>query len=259
MVRTIIVTPAGRKQYLQKLLNHLLLQRDHFDEWHLWNNCQGENEENLSKLEQEYDFIKVIHNSSLPRRKPHNFNVCRFYQYAKDTGTIYIKLDDDIVWMEPDFIKKLVQFRIENPEPFLVFGNVINNQIVNYIHQCGGLLQDLEILDYHCYGNLHRSKANCIKLHKEFLESRKAGNLDDWKFDRWELKDFEVCCINCVAWFGEKISIPRIKDELYFSHSVPKRRNTPNVIFGSAICVHLSYWKQRSPELEAMLDDISSV
>ena len=42
-------------------------------------------------------------------------------------GVIYIRLDDDIVFIEENTIPTLIRYRLDNPEPFLVFPIIINN------------------------------------------------------------------------------------------------------------------------------------
>ena len=64
-----------------------------------------------------------------------------FYKKCVEPNTIYFKLDDDVVWMEPGLIEKMVQFRIENPHYFLVSPLVINNSLSTYLLQIAGKIQ----------------------------------------------------------------------------------------------------------------------
>ena len=57
-------------------------------------------------------------------------NIFRFFKYASDPNSVYIRLDDDVLYLEPNFCKKMFNFRIENKEPFVVFGNIINNAVI---------------------------------------------------------------------------------------------------------------------------------
>ena len=41
-----------------------------------------------------------------------------FYRDCCDKDTIYMKLDDDVVWFEPELFEKMVKFRVDNPEYF---------------------------------------------------------------------------------------------------------------------------------------------
>jgi hypothetical protein len=40
---------------------------------------------------------------------------------------MYIRLDDDVVWLEENFFKDMIEFRINNPEPLFIYPNIINN------------------------------------------------------------------------------------------------------------------------------------
>ena len=44
-------------------------------------------------------------------------------------------LDDDVVWFEPELFEKMVKFRVDNPEYFLVSPLVINNALSTYLLQ----------------------------------------------------------------------------------------------------------------------------
>ena len=59
--KIVIVTPAGRKIYLEKLFSHLELQKNDFDEWHLWENTiVNDDLMYIKQLENTYSWIKVI-------------------------------------------------------------------------------------------------------------------------------------------------------------------------------------------------------
>ena len=131
----IVVTPSGRKRYLEKLYKHLCNQKTDFQYWHLWINTVDKNDiEYMKTLEKENSWIKLIHIENLICTS--NENISKFFRYAVDPDTVYIRLDDDVVWLENNFIKKLSTFRIENPEYFLVFANIVNNNVIDYIINC---------------------------------------------------------------------------------------------------------------------------
>ncbi|KAH8691888.1 hypothetical protein BGW36DRAFT_400048 [Talaromyces proteolyticus] len=65
--------------------------------------------------------------------------------YAKlwrlvERGTIYVKIDDDIVWFANDAIERIVQTKIEHPEAFAVSANIINNPPLSFMHYHMGAL-----------------------------------------------------------------------------------------------------------------------
>ena len=57
----IVVTPAGRKKYLEKLYLHLKNQKQDFHYWHLWVNTSDINDINYMKeLEKNNLWIKLV-------------------------------------------------------------------------------------------------------------------------------------------------------------------------------------------------------
>lgn len=51
-----------------------------------------------------------------------------------EDNTIYIKIDDDIIFIHPDAIPQLVHTRIATPHPFAVSANLVNSPLTGYEH-----------------------------------------------------------------------------------------------------------------------------
>jgi hypothetical protein len=68
-------------------------------------------------LTKEFPKINLIYQPDGVVNGIHSINA--FYRQCVEKDAIYFRLDDDIVWMEPDMIEKMVRFRIDNPEYFL--------------------------------------------------------------------------------------------------------------------------------------------
>ncbi|KAI0098101.1 hypothetical protein F4776DRAFT_650662 [Hypoxylon sp. NC0597] len=51
-----------------------------------------------------------------------------------EDNTIYVKIDDDIVFIHPDAIPQLVHTRIATPHPFGVSANLVNSPLTGYEH-----------------------------------------------------------------------------------------------------------------------------
>ncbi|KAI0444088.1 hypothetical protein F4803DRAFT_573718 [Xylaria telfairii] len=58
---------------------------------------------------------------------------CMWNPVVED-DTIYIKIDDDIVFIHPDTIPQLVSTRIAEPHPFAVSANLVNSPFTGYKH-----------------------------------------------------------------------------------------------------------------------------
>ena len=276
--KCIVVTPAGRRQYLEKLKRHLLKQKDDFHEWHLWFNVIDESvrkpfdsdpkadKEYIEKLAKEYDWIKII-KLPLERTDGNYRNLFVFYHQCTDPNTVYIKLDDDIVWLEGGFIKEMKQFRMDNPEYFITYGNTVNNQCIDHVHQRIGALQSIDrFIDYNMKGWIWTTPSYAINVLKQFIKDRKEGSLNKWKFDRWvtrpNLGPQERVSINAISWIGNDHmkKIPR-EDEAWLSCDGPRQMNPVkfNGICGKKLCVHFSFGPQRSEELEKILDEVADI
>ncbi|KAJ1323871.1 hypothetical protein MN608_11126 [Microdochium nivale] len=81
----------------------------------------------------------TAHNSTLHKKVDFSKDKLGVYTYWKawqhlDPGKYYVKIDDDIVWIDDNAIPELVTAKIENPHAYLVSGNVINNPPLGFLH-----------------------------------------------------------------------------------------------------------------------------
>lgn len=253
-MKKIVVTPAGRKRYLEVLFLHM--EREHtnngFDEWHLWLNTNIQSDITYCQnLEKSHSWIKTIQIEGIIEVS--NLNICKFFKFACDEDAVYIRLDDDIVFIEKGFFDKLYRYRIENPEPFLVYGNIINNAIISYLHQNNGLVNYPEKLTYNCGDRVGWEMPFFAEaIHRAFIADVKAGNIDKWhnSFKEHVCKDFERVSINCIAWLGKTFAefggdVNKC-EEPWLSSVKSCELNKPNVIFGDAIVAHFAFFTQRN-------------
>lgn len=245
--RIIVVIPAGRKQHLEILLPYILREKNIIDEIHLWLNTDFQsNRDYILNFVEQNKFIKIIENKKnefyILARK-----VWDFYEFCTEPDAIYIKIDDDICFIEKNTIAELVKFRIENPEPFIVYPNIINNVIMTHLHQRMGVIPlDIGICnwDSHCENGLN-SGTVASKIHEIFIQN--YDKLDNYKFPKWVLWDYIRCSINFIVMFGRDIQKynGQKDDESTLSQELPYLLKRPNVIFGEKIVSHFSYNVQR--------------
>ena len=263
--KIIMVTPSGRKNYMEYLLKSLIIQKDDFLEWHLWNNTRNkEDEEYIYLLQSQYDWIKVINIDNL-EQKGSNFAINSFWKLNiyHDDSTIYIRLDDDIVWLSPNFIKRMIEIRIKYTQAPFVYANIVNNNYIAYYQQSNKkVLQDLPKITKDCMGNLWNSPDLTLKLHEEFAIHRRNNEYDKWFINNLLLSDYKRVSINCISWFGSLFQKQIVKnteyvdDEQYYSVEVPKMLKKPNIICGNALCLHFAFFTQRIPNSKnEILDD----
>lgn len=247
----VIVTPAGRERYLRLLHEHLARQRADFDRWQLWLNTHVASDvQYIESLGQTCDWIDVIRPDE-PVTSVDSNNIHQFFRFAREPETVYIRLDDDVVYLCPGFVKTLSAFRRENPRPFLVFGNIINNAVVSHIHQRNMVFEYPNAkCGYGCMDNVGWKDPHLAhSLHDAFLKDLEKGSADDWKrsFRAWHLWDYERVSINCISWLGSDMPEHVAKDEEKFlAVEHPKSIGRPNVILGAAVCAHFGFYTQRA-------------
>ncbi|MDK2791072.1 MAG: hypothetical protein PWP15_1592 [Methanothermococcus sp.] len=134
-----VVTPAGRKKYLE-ILSKYILKDDSIDEWHLWDNCRDESDrEYICQLSREHKKITVIKECGVDGT---NKSVNKFYKYCRDEDVFYIKMDDDIVYLPEKFGLKLYLKAIREKNSFSWWSPmVINNAICTYLLKTKGRIK----------------------------------------------------------------------------------------------------------------------
>ena len=248
--KIIIVTPAGRKRYLEILIKYILNLRDVVDEYRLWVNTKNEEDilfiEQLAKIYPE--FIKLEYNSCLINQDNPGESIYSFFKNCKEPNTVYIRFDDDIIRMEGlNEFKNFLKFRIDHPEYFLVYGNILNNAITTHIHQRKGNLNiSSEIVSYdsndiHGWNNAFFAE----NLHRQVLDKK----LNDFHFGIWKLYNYERVSINCISWLGEEFEkfngIVHPNEEQWLSVNKPMNLEKFNVIYGDFVCLHYAFFTQR--------------
>jgi hypothetical protein len=253
-MKRVIVTPAGRSRFLRLLHRHLAAQTKSFDEWHLWlNTAVPEDLQFCNQLAADYPWIKAI-----PLDVP--FNGCHtigtFFKHYVDPAAMYLRLDDDIVWLEPAFTEKMFAFREARREFFLVFGSIVNNAVLSHIYQrCGVIDYRHGVCGYDCMDAVGwHSPLFARHLHEQLLASIEAGDLDRWRcFPEWRLHLYERVSINAVSFLGEEMAtfngeVPH-DEEPWLASVYPAAAKKMCVINGAALCAHFSFVPQRVAQL----------
>lgn len=262
-LRRIIVTPAGREGYLTLLWRHLSAQKDAFDEWHLWLNTQHQPDIDFcQKLATDHAWIKTA-----PLTVPWqgNGSICSFFPGYADPDCVYMRLDDDVIWLSPNFVAEMFEYRIAHPEYCLVYPTIINNSIISHLFQrCGALTvpyaqspEDLVTVKYDVCDLLGwHTPLFANNLHKEFLASLETERgLDRWRcFDSWNLFFHERVSINSISWLGSTFAKfcgnVGHDEETWLSCVYPATTNTRNIIINGPICAHFSFYPQRGLEFQ---------
>lgn len=251
--KVVIVTPAGREKFLSisKKFIYRKMEEGLIDGWQLWLNTVKESDiKYLESMEKENPKVKVYRLDEPIVPTWDNYNALqthKFFKFAQDNDTIYVRFDDDLIWTEEGALEKLLQARINAPRALLIYPNVINSTIVSYWHQqimalgteagkCNG-----EYLDEFAYAN-----SDFIELiHKTFKKRYEENSLSAYYlpnrlFENWQ--HFSICCI---AFWGKDKLQPTELEEAWLSWEEPERKRRPVFFCGDALMVHYNYHTQK--------------
>jgi hypothetical protein len=237
MIKTIAVTFAGRKPFMEVLFPYIKKYESLIDEYHVY--AATNNQEDLQYIDDfasENSFVKVfkVKDNEEPVVL---WNEC--YKNSQDSDSIYIKLDDDIVYIDENLFTDFAEFRKSNPQYPIIYPLIVNNSYMSWIFQekmglefstrtefnnrwdtvIGRMVDYLKhnpipdriinvipedfILCPTGWGDVNFAKS----VHNRFLDCLDNDKLDDFKksidgSDGMELLNFPPVSINCCSWTG---------------------------------------------------------
>jgi len=257
--RVVTVCPAGRQRYLELLVPYLLRERGVIDRHDFWMNTTDASDlAYMATLAHKHpDFFRLVttpNAGTTPRGKPYlglSFQIGSFYPHAAEPGTVYVRLDDDIVYVSPGGIAALARYRIDHFEPFLVYPTVINNSIMTHFLQADGVFgRGYGAAEYALKGRGWNDARLAERLHRQFLQAVRRGEGERWRVKPRTLGDYMTVSVNCIAWRGEDMA--ECKDsvgeyeEQYLATDRPRALARPNVVTNVATMAHFSYGEQRA-------------
>lgn len=249
-MKRVIVTPAGRRKYLEILVKYLVAYKDEFDRWDIWlNTSDSEDISYIISLVHNLDFIRIIPNIISPSTGFHKGEtIYTFFKNCTKEDECYLRLDDDIVYIKKGSLDRLFDLRLKIEEPFLLFGNIFNNSLITHLHQrFGHLPTKYGVVGYDCLDELGwKDPYFAAKMHKIFL----ADTAKDYSFSNWILNKYERCSINVICWTGSEFAkfdgVISPDEEYYLTTTKPSELKKPNMIIGDTFFVHWAFFTQRN-------------
>ncbi|MCJ1400215.1 hypothetical protein MMC11_003419 [Xylographa trunciseda] len=121
----------GRPRYVSildcYLKRNLAINGGYLDEVHWMANTDNQHDLGyLDTLVNTTDSYKAYHLKHL------GFD--SIWKHAVDSNTLYIKIDDDMVYIHEDAIPRLVQSRLAYPSAFDIAANIVNSPLTNWFH-----------------------------------------------------------------------------------------------------------------------------
>ena len=208
--RIVTFSPAGRERSM-KLLHRYLSSFGHIVDSHEWwiNTPDEADQKAIAEITaMAPDFYQAVE-VDVPYTDFGYQTIVRrlreFYrQRCRDRGTIYIKIDDDFCYIGQDALHDLIQFRIENPDYFLVCPPTVNSSLQTHVLQrMGQLAYQPYFYGYDTFdANGFRSGEAAQQLHEEFVQSLTHNGHSWWELPRWELNQYERGTIGAACFFG---------------------------------------------------------
>jgi len=274
--KIVVCIPSGRKKYLSVFKKTLYrhLESGLLDGIQLWlNTTDASDIAYLESMQAENPKVKIYRIGEAINSLEDGVNgfyetfnplkTHKFFANAQDDDTIYIRFDDDIIFAEDGAIEKMVKARIDNPDAFLIYPNIINSTICTSWHQESGVLSEeagkvkrYTVTDpnYAYLDEFNYTDNRLINhIHNTFRKNYEENTLHKYYLPSRSLVNFERFSICSICWFGkQKMKLGYI-EEPQLSWQLPIALDQPNFFCGSALFVHLSYHTQR-PLLEAQGD-----
>ncbi len=249
-MKVVVCTPAGRKRYLE-ILKGFLVNNPVVTEWHLWQNCRKQSDlEYIYELARREDKVKIIEENFVDGT---NRSVNKFYRRCSDPDTFYIKIDDDIVYINPNTIERLLSIAKEEKGRHLYWSPVvINNAVCSAVLSARGILETGAFISAQASDNVGwRSPLFALRLHEAFLNILDKGAVDELLDDYRISLGAERFSINCIGFWGDAVSYfgdqfcpPTVDDEEWISAVLPIKSGLSGRLVGNALVSHYSFYTQ---------------
>jgi hypothetical protein len=245
MERIVALTFAGRKKYMEILFSYIDKYRDYIDEYRIY--IATEKDEDIQYIidfhSRNQDFVKLIRlEDDLIFNRALVWNIA--YRECQEEDAIYVKIDDDIVYIDENLFTKFIDFRKKSSAP-LVYPHIINNMVSspllqkagtlklqsNWDHQgmvvetwkdtinrIAGKIEDLRgniPIDYVVTNLLSQNEILCPvtwgdanyskECHLEFIEMVKSKRINNLYTGDITLLNYEPMSIQCCSWFGRDL------------------------------------------------------
>lgn len=260
--RVIAWTPYGRERTVSVLKEYIARDqvRGVVDEWWLCLNTDPDQVDDLRygyDLARSEDYIKVKDRpAGFPRRTPKQRNTGYFYRYMTDPDAVYVRFDDDIVYVHDEAVSRLARHKMATPASVCSFPIMWNNSVISWFAQRAGIIPT----EYGVVGGPHcmdavgwANGAFAVKIHTMLLDLIDAGKPEDvFLYQDFPLETGMQFSVSCFASLGSMyagldepgVLVPDEEESWHTVHE-PTRIRQPNMIVGDALVSHYTFFPQQ--------------
>lgn len=251
-------TPYGRAETVSILFKYM--KRDHeaglLDEYHLFMNTDDDQDVDRAYAERLAATHSWVVLKSRPEGeevlRPKQLNTGKYYRYAIEPNTVYVRFDDDIVYVHERALERLVKAKLQSPS-LVSFPIIWHNAICSYYLQTMGKIpREFGVVQSpHCMDPVGWADQKFAeKIHYLLLDHIEAGTVDSL-FLHHDIQlpvglQFSVSCFAAHSDIYREMTPPGYLDfhEEEHWHTVhrPTHTNRANSITGNALVAHLSFF-----------------
>lgn len=259
--RIIAFTPYGREVTVSIL--HKYLERDHnrglVDEWWLLMNTDDDQYDDrlyAYSLSNHNDWIKVVEfPEGLKKATPKQLNTGTFYRYMTDPDTVYLRFDDDIVYVHEDAVENLALAKLHRPEILVAFPIIWNNAICSWHLQVRGFIpyEFGTVGAPYCMDPVGWADGPFAeKMHNLLISHIKAGTVSDlFMHVGAQLDRGQQFSVSCFAITGDEYAAMdppgyiTCEEEHWHTIARPFETGKSNVIVPNSLVSHFTFFPQR--------------
>jgi hypothetical protein len=291
-MRLILVTFGGREVSLQILFNYVKRYSKYISEYHIY--IATTNEPDIAFMKafaKENSFVKLIdtYKEGVLVRTDLGTIWDNAYTNCQEEDAVYLKLDDDIVFMEETLFTDFVEERIKDNKSPLLYPVILNNAVINAKLEEVGVLKLSKQTHlaknwpaiYEPHADFFKSSPGVVRalqdyvgeknllcpvawgdlsyvyeLHSTFLRDLFTNQLHKYHIDSYTLSSCEPASIAAISWKGAMLKSYVEKygsvksDEQWWSVYLPTWTGERNTVCGKAVVSHYAYYRQRELGLD---------
>jgi hypothetical protein len=271
----IAFTPYGRQNTVSVLMPYLKREHDKglLDEWWLCLNTDPDQVDDLRyaySLARHHDWIRTLDRpAGMPRMEPKQRNTGYFYRFMTDPSAVYVRFDDDIIYLHEQALRNLVTSKTRMGHTILTsFPIIWNNAIISWYGQQLGIIpmEFGQVREPFCMDPVGWADGNFgLAIHRLLLQHIDAGTVEKCFFYQdFPLAPRQQFSVSCFAVEGRdyaELSPPGVLDypEEEHWHTVhrPAVVGKDNVIVGDSLVSHYTFFPQRrDPRIAAQYAEI---
>ena len=260
--RVVAWTPYGREKTVSILIEYLRrdVERGIIDEYWPCLNTDPEQVSDVAyayKLAARYPWVKLHERPlALPRRVPKQRNTGYFYRYMTDPDTVFMRIDDDIIYVHEDAVTNVVRHKIQTPLSLCSFTTMWNNSIVSWYAQQAGVIptEGFETVErMFCMDRIGWASGTfAVQIHNLLLDWLDAGTPEKaYLYQDFPIPPGTQYSVSCFASLGSHYAgLPQPgvlePDEEESWHTIhrPKVIDQPNILVGDALVSHYTFGPQ---------------